>query len=314
MAIVPLQWRSRSFASLLLLVVLARGGTLAANDRVDDLRKAVDAPAKVSAAPVETASSASPSPPKSTDKAEESRRPSEPSDLDDGWDFDGDSLWTAAMLGGLALTSPVWVPATLVNDGERQHGWFTRYPYQHHDSYMTFVQPPEWDNEPWEPSNWSFQFATDFGADFSGQQLLGGKLLLEHVNRFGLDSRLNFVEDRGGPLPGDSLYFGDVNATYRFAHSQHWLFRGGVGMNWLVDRGTDSFGPNFTYQVDWFPTQPLVFSTELDLGRLGDAWLFHFQQTAGVTYRGMEARIGYDYLDVGDAQLGFLLLGVRAWF
>ena len=78
--------------------------------------------------------------------------------------------------------------------------------------------------------------------------------------------------------------------------------------------GREDFGFNATYQVDWFPHDPLVFSSELDVGSLGDAWLFHFQQTAGVTWRGLEARVGYDYLDIGDAQFSMLLCGVRGWF
>jgi hypothetical protein len=240
--------------------------------------------------------------------------PWRPSDRDDDPDLDGESLWGFAALGGLALTSPVWIPGSLVNGGESQKGWFTAYPYQHHDSYMTFAQPAEGDPEPWQPSNYSLRLESDFGTDFNDQKLVGTRLLWEHTTRFGLEARLNYLEDNFSRRPDDSVLYGDVNGTFRFAQSHHWLLRGGIGMNWLADHGDIDLGPNFTYQVDWFPTEPLVFSTELDLGTLGDAWLFNFKQTAGVTWRGLEGRIGYDYLDVGDAQFSLFLCGVRGWF
>jgi hypothetical protein len=229
-------------------------------------------------------------------------------DADDG--FTAELLGAAALATGYVIATPIWGPAVLVDDGQQRTGWFTQYPYQFGDSYMTFSSPTD---EPWEPSSWSLRAESDFGTNFDNQQFLGGHLLAEHQNRWGLETRFSRLEDEFQSVT-DSLWFGDVNGTYRFAHSEHWLFRGGVGMNWLTDDWHESYGINGTYQIDWFPSDPFVFSTDLDVGTLGDAWLFHFQQTAGVTWRGIEARVGYDYLDVGTAQFSMFLCGVRGWF
>lgn len=259
----------------------------------------------------------SPSPPsESPPKRRDDPPRSSSTDDSPGWKEDDDNslslelLGAAAVATGYVVTTPVWGPATLVDDGQQRTGWFTQYPYQFGDSYMTFSSPTD---EPWEPSLWSMRAESDFGTNFDNQHFLGGHVLAEHQNRWGLETRFSRVEDEFQNVT-DSLWFGDFNGTYRFAQSEHWLFRGGVGMNWLVDHGDDHYGLNGTYQIDWFPSEPFVLSTDLDVGTLGDAWLFHFQQTAGVTWRGIEARVGYDYLDVGTAQFSMFLCGVRGWF
>lgn len=294
----------RRWIAVLLGFVLA--ATSSANDNVGDLRDAVDRPWS----PGQVHRSTPESPPASSrgDRCDDRC-----SDDNSGNGIDAELLGVAALATGYVVTTPFWAPATLVDDGRQRTGWFTRYPYQHHNSFMTFTRPAPDDDEPWEPTLSSLRMESDFGTNFGNQQLLGGHLLWEHQNRWGAETRFNKLWDdfEDG---NDSLWFGDVNGTYRFAQSEHWLFRGGLGMNWLADQGRGDLGVNTTYQIDWFPTDPLVFSTDVDVGTLGDAWLFHFQQTAGVTWRGIEARVGYDYLDVGDAQFSMFLCGVRGWF
>jgi hypothetical protein len=320
-------------ALVALLVVVAPSVPGVSSDQVDDLRRSVNEPPRLQASAPRSPPPPSPTPPEKKDWHWD-----DPDCHDDDCDDEpsedlGNSLLGLGLLaGGVAATSPVWVPGTLVDDGQKRNGWFTAFPYQHHDSYMTFEQPLAGDDEPWVPSSWSLRLDSDFGTNFDEQQLVEVHAQWEHVNRIGIETRLSFLKERGSGVfgandfsnggssaakvsrPLDSVFFGDLNGTYRFAQSRHWLFRGGLGLNWLADHGDEDFGFNATYQVDWFPHDPLVFSSEFDVGSLGDAWLFHFQQTGGVTWRGLEARVGYDYLDVGDAQFSMLLCGVRGWF
>jgi hypothetical protein len=293
------------------LVVVLLASALPGDDGVADLRSAVNTrppPYHPRSQPANA-----PPPKKRTEpKQAWQQDPSQPTPQDDDFSVGNGELVGTALLAGLVAASPVWIPASLVNDGEAQTGWFTRFPYEHHDFYMTFAQPPEGDTSPWTPHGYSLRLESDFGTNFGSQQLLGGHLLYEHVNRFGLESRFDLLEDSFAQH--DSVWFGDVNGTYRFAQSEHWLFRGGLGLNWFADHGSTDVGLNGTYQIDWFPTDPLVFSTDIDVGTLGHAWLFHFQQTAGITWHGLEGRIGYDYLDVGHAQFSMLICGVRCWF
>jgi len=90
--------------------------------------------------------------------------------------------------------------------------------------------------------------------------------------------------------------------------------RTGLGMNWLSDSVDSDFGFNFTYGGDWFPRKPWVISSTIDWGRLGHAALFHGRATIGMNYRRWEIYAGYDYYDVGGAQIDGFVTGIRFWY
>ena len=90
--------------------------------------------------------------------------------------------------------------------------------------------------------------------------------------------------------------------------------RTGIGLNWISDQVGQDSGFNFTYGGDWFPVRPFIVSGELDWGEIGHSNLVHVRVTAGVEWHRAEVYVGYDYLDVGNAQLGTCLAGVRIWF
>jgi hypothetical protein len=94
----------------------------------------------------------------------------------------------------------------------------------------------------------------------------------------------------------------------------HLQARIGGGMNWLRDPVATELGFNLTYAVDWYPRKPVIFSFESDFGRLGQTGLMHLRGTSGLTWRGCEAYVGYDYLEVGRFDLHGLVAGVRLWF
>jgi hypothetical protein len=130
----------------------------------------------------------------------------------------------------------------------------------------------------------------------------------------GLDLDLRHWQQVAGLTAGDQLWLGKSDITFRFAQSEHWLFRSGIGVNWLGDNAATNFGFNFNYGIDWFPVKPLVFSSEIDLGTLGKSWLFHARTSAGIVVQGTEFYLGYDYYDIGNAQFNGLSTGVRLWF
>ena len=90
--------------------------------------------------------------------------------------------------------------------------------------------------------------------------------------------------------------------------------RAGLGLNWLTDSSDTDLGFNFTYGGDLFPAKPWVISGEIDWGTLGHAGLFHGRTTVGICLRQVELFAGYDYFDVGDAQLDGFVSGLRLWY
>jgi hypothetical protein len=237
---------------LILLLAVGMASLAGGNDDVQDLRSEVDRPWT----PWRPAASAPPSSPakadRSADRSQDRPAPrrcddTECRDDDDSNTIGGELLGAGALLGGIAVTTPVWAPRSLVDDGQTRSGWFTDYPYQFHNSYLTFGPPREGDPEPWDASPWSLRVESDYGTNFGGQQLLGGHVLWEHYNQLGLETRFQHLQDEVAGRT-DGLWFGDLNGTYRFAQSEHWLFRAGLGMNWLIDGGDDHYA--LRHQLD----------------------------------------------------------------
>ena len=57
-----------------------------------------------------------------------------------------------------------------------------------------------------------------------------------------------------------------------------------------------------------------MISGEIDWGLLGDETLLHARITTGLQYKGLEAFVGYDFVDIGKFQQNSMILGVRLWF
>jgi hypothetical protein len=90
--------------------------------------------------------------------------------------------------------------------------------------------------------------------------------------------------------------------------------RTGLGFNWLSDPADKNAGFNFTYGGDFFPIRPWIFSGELDLGTLGHSTVVHFRTAVGVSFGPAEVYLGYDYYDIGQAQIAGLVAGLRLWY
>lgn len=220
-----------------------------------------------------------------------------------------------SMLGGLvgrlalwAASTPFTVPRAVVGDESFEAGYHLRYPYLH-DRDAAIVD-----------GLYSIEGAKQFMLrvnaehidDFSALSSTGGGLLLDTSHRWGLESQFHYRREDTQTL-ADELWTGDTNIVFRFAQSEQLQMRAGVGCNWLADEVDSEFGFNATYGGDWFPLKPFIISHELDWGKLGSATLFHGRVTAGVNYHRLETYVGYDYYDVGPADIAGMVAGVRLW-
>ena len=208
-----------------------------------------------------------------------------------------------------AASSPLWLPRQEVGDDGSIRGFFSRYPYQNHGSgQMMFEEFTS------TPRNWSARFRSDYSTDCDDLSRIGGRLLLSTSSRWGIDTEMNYLQERLPADRWDHLWMGDCNVVYRFAQSERSQWRVGVGFNWLDDPVQTDYGFNLTYGFDFFPCKPLVFSSEIDWGTLGSAGAFHFRTTAGVLIKDLETFIGYEYRDIGSFQFNGLIAGLQVWF
>lgn len=217
-----------------------------------------------------------------------------------------------------AVSAPYRLPRIAVDDVDFSRGYFVD-PYCEFEDAVT-SQLVSYDglvsqglvgdqNE----SPWMLRTRIEYADDFDSLSKIGGQLLLDSSIRFGIETEFNHYHEDFRLGSDDELWIGDLNFVYRFAQSDRVQMRSGIGVNWLSDHSDRDFGFNFTYGGDWFPRRPWVISTELDVGRLGDASLFHGRVTGGVLWRNTEFFVGYDHLSVGDADIDSMVAGLRFW-
>ena len=233
---------------------------------------------------------------------------SDPADAfndDDGW---GDLILPALGVAAVAATAPFWGPPAIIGDSRLVDGYFPRYPYKNKAGYMWIGDPVG------DVYVLGVRARSDYGTNFSRFDWIGGNLLVESTLRLGAETDFRVLQEQQLGLATDSLTLGDANLFYRFAQSDQFQGRAGLGFNYLADNADTNFGFNFTYAVDWYPVKPVIVSAELDIGSLGQESLFHFRVTEGVNWKYGEAFVGYDYYDVGNFQVGGMVAGVRLWF
>jgi hypothetical protein len=107
---------------------------------------------------------------------------------------------------------------------------------------------------------------------------------------------------------------GDAYLTWRFAQCSWGQMYLGAGARWQIDRQHSTAGCSFLYGGDFFPIDPLIISTTLDMGNLGDAFAIRGRCTVGVQLGRWEIFAGYDYQRIGNAQIQGPLVGLKRWF
>jgi len=222
-------------------------------------------------------------------------------DCDDGNPF-GNAIGSLLFV---SITAPFWGPyAALEDDLSIQTAMVTR-PYMD-APYARQLQQKDGSIPPLFGRIQLQQL-----SDLDDLTAIQGQVLFETPWRLGVDTSLSRWEER---LTGnkDHLWLGDFNLVYRFAESDRWQFRSGIGMNWLNDKAGTDTGFNFTYGVDFYPKRPWVLSTTFDLGNIGKAGLFHNQSTIGLAWDRVEVFTGYDVYRIGrGGDLHGWISGVR---
>ena len=222
-------------------------------------------------------------------------------------DYDDDGTVGAALL--MVVGSPFFFPNFFLDEPGCVR--FTGYNLEYRENSF-------------EDSDWFFhstQFVSsaraqvEYGTDFNDMQTVGSRLQVDFARwRSTLDvSWNNYYEQTNTGT--DHLAVGDANWVFRFVQHPFTVWRSGIGINWLNDT-QDDIGFNFTYGVDiaFGTPQPWVWSSDLDLGKLGDTGLFRYRTTLGLQHHDGEIYTGFEYLDVGDAQIPTMLFGARYWW
>lgn len=235
-----------------------------------------------------------------------------PADDDDTMSLE--TLGGLFVVGAFAVTSPFWAPNALVERGTPGAGYFSPYPYHNDQGYMVFESATTSHETIDNAYDWATRVRGEYGDNFDSLTRWGGHILTEHRNRLGFDGEVNYWREELAGDGHDELWTGDANVVYRFAQSERVQFRSGVGLAWLEDRAATELGFNFTYGADFYPMKPLVISTEMDAGWLGEAWMIHLRATLGVQWRQAEVFTGYDYREIGNTQLDGFVAGVRLLF
>ena len=110
----------------------------------------------------------------------------------------------------------------------------------------------------------------------------------------------------------------DVYSAWAPGHtggeSETIIGRIGVGARILAHQTHADAGVNFTIGGDVFPVRPVVLSGTINLGNVGDAFLFHGRATIGIVRSRFEIYTGYDYFQIGSVPLQGPLIGLRLWF
>jgi hypothetical protein len=227
-------------------------------------------------------------------------------------DDDDDGTNPFAELGSWVVigvvTSPVTIPIVILDDDYDRGPDFPDAPHQGGaDGYLRMTAPTD------VSRTWAGRLSFDTGVNFDDLYSLNGRLQLEHQNRWGLDASWSTLSER---IPGgrDHMTLGDANVVFRFAQGEAAQFYTGIGLNWLTDGGDFDAGFNFTYGADWFPTDPLVVSSSIDLGNLGGATLFRSRTTIGVMIDRFEVYSGFDYLNVEGVDIPTGIAGLRLWY
>lgn len=219
---------------------------------------------------------------------------------------DDDSAWDD--LVGWVVTSPYWLP----NAAFDQPGCDRFATYDEQLGRVGYTDTEWFDHATNIVA--SARAQVDYGTNFDGLEQIGTKLQVDlPVWRLTLDGSIsNYYEElaAGGE---DHLAIGDVNLVFRFAQGERIVWRSGVGVNWLADAHNEA-GFNFTYGLDAMPWEPVVFSTEIDLGTLGHESLLCSRTTLGLQWRAVEVYTGFEYVELGSAGLSTMLFGVRGWW
>lgn len=206
------------------------------------------------------------------------------------------------------VTSPFWLPHTIVGDDFARPGYFVSYPYAGNAAgHMRFDGQPG-------AGNLSPRILIEDSNDFEGVNRVRGHLLLATSSRFGLEADFTHLTEElaGGGM--DTLSIGGAGILLRFAQSERVQMRAGLGAQALFDGAQTDGGGYFFYGGDFFPQRPVVLSAGIQVGNLGEALTWRWRVSVGAVMHRYELFAGYDSLSIGSLTFRGPLVGGRCWF
>jgi hypothetical protein len=229
-------------------------------------------------------------------------------------DSAGDLWGGLATFGALAVTSPLWAPAVLLNDDLLRCGYFAGHPYAGGYGGYLIVNPTKDDPEFDSLRTWAVRVGIEDGHDFRSVNRLGTLFALDTSSRWGISSRWDYYRERLTGNASDATTLGDFHVTYRIAQAGCIQIHAGLGGRWRFDEHTVDGGGSFLYSADVFLREPVVFSTSVDLGNLDRKFVVRARASFGLQLSHAELLVGYDFLRFGDVNLQGPFAGLRLWF
>jgi hypothetical protein len=290
---------ARSLTFLLILALPAAG---LAQGKLDQVREAVDKPAGPSA---------------SSSKDKDQDDTSATSGSGDSWGgWDSEDEFRNFFLTILAF--PWTMPHEELDLGRKIDVRFAPHPYPEPATNILYLDRPregvpsyyDRPNSQW----WSVRASAEAGSDFDGLDRVGLRLFLDTNTRFGLKSDWDWYTEKLPCGCRDTLWIGDLTATYRFVQNEWLLMHTGLGARFLLDAGHDRGGLNFLYGFDAFPVQPVHLFGSFEAGTLGSAGLVRLRGGVGVNCSHAELFAGYDFVRIGGLNLQGPMVGLRVWF
>lgn len=138
---------------------------------------------------------------------------------------------------------------------------------------------------------------------------LAARLLTD--TRFEIDGRALWLHEPASDAPGALL--GDAHASFRFAQTDAFLLRMGLGVRFWSDSEVEDIGLDALLGLDLFPLRPLIISAQASAGNLGQAAVGSARMQLGIAFRRFELLAGVEWLQIGDVDLTSPLIGLRLW-
>ena len=167
----------------------------------------------------------------------------------------------------------------------------------------------------WEPVDpWLSMVGIEYGIPVDDVSHVGGELLIQSPNGWGVDTRFNLKFESLDKDVRDHLWTGDFNLTYELVRTSQFRFRAGVGINWMGDRQFGEAGPNLMVSGQWKPNDSWVLSAYLSGGTVGETDLKHVRLTCGRLWGEAELYGGVDHYQVGGDSIDTAITGLRFRF
>jgi hypothetical protein len=195
---------------------------------------------------------------------------------------------------------------------------FPPYPYSEPaNSYLVLDRPRDGARSYFDRTDtqwWAVRASAEAGSDFDGLDRVGLRLFLDTETRVGMKTDWDYYSEKQPCGCRDSLWIGDLTATYRFVQNERLLMHTGAGARFLVDHGNDRAGFNFLYGFEAFPVEPVHLFGSFEAGTLGHADVIRLRGGVGVNWTHFELFAGYDFLRIGGVNLQGPMAGLRVWF